>query len=106
MLHTIESYEDVNPSLIEGKNKLWKLIPDLPSSSGSILVEKLPVDSDGCLPDGLFSKLTRIQQNMLFEREDFEMVDIRKEFYFKDKKGEDIYRFETQRYTRNMCISY
>ena len=66
----------------------WNLVPSLPPSSGSILVEKFPIIYSGILPNGLFSKLTRIQQDMLFEREDFKMVDIRKEFYFKDKNEE------------------
>ena len=78
------SSEMVNTNLLIGKNELWELIPNLPLSSGSILVEKFPINSDGAIPDGLFNQLTKIQQGILFERKDFKMVDIRREFYFKD----------------------
>ena len=78
------SSEMLNTNLLIGKNELWELIPNLPLSSGSILVEKFPINSDGAIPDGLFNQLTKIQQGILFERKDFKMVDIRREFYFKD----------------------
>jgi len=82
------SSEMVNTNLLIGKSELWDLIPSLPLSSGSILVEKLPID-DGRISEGIFNLLTRRQQGLLFEREDFVMSDIRREFYFKDADEND-----------------
>jgi len=87
-----KGYEDSLVWTSPAFKELWRLIPELPESSGSILVEKLLHSGSGDIPKGLINKFTLKQIGILFERKDIEMPEERKEFFFKDiNKNNEIY---------------
>jgi len=90
-----DDYYDGYGEYSKGKDveELWELIPVVPSSCAAVLIEELPISaglSDDIPQNLLKNNLEEGQIELLFNRKDVDLENIRKAIFFDESKGDNV----------------